>query len=152
MALFLGVFWVVLSGHIEPVFVGLGALSVGLVCWLSRRAELSLPVRVTARLALLLPGYSLWLAKEVLVSAFGVARRVWSPRLALVPTVAATLSGGLPEPAQVVYANSITLTPGTLSLEVGEDHIEVHSLDPAGIKSLHAGAMLRRVQRMWAQP
>jgi multicomponent Na+:H+ antiporter subunit E len=62
--------------------------------------------------------------------------------------VATTSSADLSELSQMVYANSITLTPGTLSLDVGEEHIEVHSLDPAGIKDLHSGAMLRRVRRL----
>lgn len=144
----LGAFWLVLSGHLEPLFLTFGALSVGVVSWLCWRAGLGRPPGATARFALLLPWYGLWLAKEVLVSAAAVARRVWSPTPDLMPSVATTSSGGLPELSQVLYANSITLTPGTLSLDVGEDHIEVHSLDPAGVKALHAGAMLRRVQRI----
>jgi multicomponent Na+:H+ antiporter subunit E len=149
-AAYFGVFWLVLSGHIEPLFVALGALSIALVCWLSWRAGLSRPAGATARFMLFLPRYSLWLAKEVLVSAVAVVRRVWSPDPALHPTVATTTSTGLPELAQVVYANSITLTPGTLSLEVGDDRIEVHSLYPAGVEALHAGEMLRRVRRLGA--
>ena len=144
------VFWLLLSGHLEPLFLMLGGLSVGLVGWLSWRADLT-RVGMTAGFMLRLPGYLLWLAKEVLVSSVAVARRVWSPRPALLPTVDATSMAGLSELAQVVYANSITLTPGTLSLDVGDDRIEVHSLNPVGVEQLHAGAMLRQVRRLEAQ-
>jgi multicomponent Na+:H+ antiporter subunit E len=148
MAPFLVAFWLLLSGHVEPLLLALGAFSVALVCWLFWRTGLTRPVGATGRVIVLLPGYFLWLATEVLVSAVAVVRTVWSPRPTLVPTVAATSSVDLPELLQVVYANSITLTPGTLSLDVGEEYIEVHSLDPAGVKDLHDGAMLRRVRRL----
>jgi multicomponent Na+:H+ antiporter subunit E len=73
-------------------------------------------------------------------------RKVWSPRPDLRPAVARTAADELPPVAQVVYANSITLTPGTLSLEVDDRSIEVHSLDPEGIEELDRGEMLRRVR------
>jgi multicomponent Na+:H+ antiporter subunit E len=57
---------------------------------------------------------------------------------------------GLPELSQVIYANSITLTPGTLSLRVDDDGIEVHSLDPAGLRELRAGGMRDRVRKLEA--
>jgi multicomponent Na+:H+ antiporter subunit E len=50
----------------------------------------------------------------------------------------------------VIYANSITLTPGTLSLRVDDEGIEVHSLDPAGIGQLRGGGMLARVRKLRA--
>jgi multicomponent Na+:H+ antiporter subunit E len=143
---YLAAFWLLLSAHLEPLFLSLGAVSVALVCWLSWRAGLTRRTGVTVRFMVRLPWYVLWLAKEVLVSSARVVRQVWSPHPALAPVVAVTSSAGLSELSQVVYANSITLTPGTLSLDLDEDRIEVHSLVPAGIDELHAGAMLRRVR------
>jgi multicomponent Na+:H+ antiporter subunit E len=145
---YLAAFWLLLSGQLEPLFLTLGVLSLALVCWLSWRAGITRRTGVTVRFMVRLPWYVLWLAKEVLVSSVMVVRRVWSPRPALAPVVAATSSAGLSELSQVVYANSITLTPGTLSLDLDEDRIEVHSLAPAGVKDLDAGAMLRRVRRL----
>lgn len=141
-------FWMVLSGHFEALFLFLGALSVLLVCLVSRRAGFADRDGVTLPLVLRLPRYLLWLGVEVLVSAFAVARKVWSPRPRLRPVVDSTPSRGLSELAQVVYANSITFTPGTLSLDVDDDDIKVHSLDESGLEGLDAGTMLRRVRRL----
>jgi multicomponent Na+:H+ antiporter subunit E len=151
MVPYFAVFWLLLSGHFEPLLLALGVVSVALVCVLSWRAGLTRRPSATVPFMLRLPRYFLWLVKEVLVSSLAVVRRVWSPRPILLPAVTTTASSGLSELSQVVYANSITLTPGTLSLEVGEDHIEVHALTRADVKQLHAGAMLRRVRRLEAR-
>ncbi|MFB8774800.1 Na+/H+ antiporter subunit E [Streptomyces broussonetiae] len=139
-------FWLALSGHYTPLLLALGALSVLLVCWLTRRARLE-HHGLTLPLALRLPRYFLWLSGQVLLTAWTVTRKAWTPNPGLRPVVATTPAPPLPEQSQVIYANSITLTPGTLALDVEEDGIEVHSLDRAGIDELDAGAMLRRVRR-----
>ncbi|MBT8430403.1 MAG: Na+/H+ antiporter subunit E, partial [Gammaproteobacteria bacterium] len=46
------------------------------------------------------------------------------------------------------YANSITLTPGTLTTDVREDHFMVHSLSPDGIEDLRKGGMEEKIQRL----
>ncbi|MGW0733924.1 Na+/H+ antiporter subunit E [Streptomyces sp. NPDC002851] len=149
-ALFAAVFWLVLSGHYEPLPLALGAVSVAVVCWITRRAGLDRHV-VTLPFVLRLPGYLLWLSAQVLVAAWAVIRKVWAPRQYLRPVVESTPAPQLSELAQVIYANSITLTPGTLSLDVGEDRIEVHSLELADIKELREGGMLARVRRTEAR-
>ncbi len=142
------VFWMILSGHVEVLFLSLGAASVLLVCLISHRAGVLEGDGVTFALVLRLPRYLLWLVKAVLVAAVGVVRKVWSPRPDLRPVVDRTPSAGLSELSSVVYANSITLTPGTLSFDVDDDCINVHSLDEAGLEDLRAGAMLRRIRRL----
>jgi multicomponent Na+:H+ antiporter subunit E len=144
---FLAVFWLVLSGHLEPLMLTLGALSVALVCWLAWRAGLHRHRDLTLSFALRLPLLVLWLGAKVLVSALAVVRKVWSPRPVLHPVVAQTPARELLELSQVVYANAITLTPGTLTLDVGDDRIEVHSLEPTGIDELRGGQMLNQVRR-----
>nr|WP_223190123.1 Na+/H+ antiporter subunit E [Streptomyces sp. TRM68416] len=144
------VFWLLLSGHYEPLPLALGVLSVAVVCWLTLRAGLE-HHSATVSFTLRLPRYFLWLSGQVLLSTFAVARKVWAPRPDLRPVVQPTPTPHLPELSRVVYANSITLTPGTLSLDVEADHIEVHSLEAASVEELHAGQMLRRVRRTEAQ-
>lgn len=141
-------FWLVLSGHFEVLFLILGAVSVLLVCLLWRRAGVVERDGVTLPLVLRLLRYLPWLGVQVLVSAFAVVRKVWSPRPDLRPVVDSTPSSGLSVLSQVVYANSITFTPGTLSFDVDDDSIKVHSLDEAGVEGLRGGAMLRQVRRL----
>lgn len=144
----LAIFWLVLSAQFEPLLLTFGALSIAVVCGMAWRAELYLHRDVTVRFVLRLPWFFLWLASKVFIAALAVVRNVWSPRLALKPVVEPTPAQNLSELAQVVYTNSITLTPGTLALDVDDDRILVHSLDPAGIDELHEGAMLSQVRRL----
>jgi multicomponent Na+:H+ antiporter subunit E len=142
------VFWAVLSGHYSPLFLILGVVSVALVIWVSWRAGLTGRDSVEWSVSPRLPLYLLWLGKEVLVSSFALARTVWAPRPTLRPVVDTTNAHGTSLVSQVVYANSITLTPGTLSLDVNDEDIEVHSLSAQDIKALHRGDMLERVRRL----
>jgi multicomponent Na+:H+ antiporter subunit E len=144
----LALFWLILSDHFEPLPLALGALSVVIVCGMSWRAEIYLHQDVTLRFVLRLPWFFVWLAGKVFLSALVVMRYVWSPRPMLQPVVAPTPAENLPELAQVAYANAITLTPGTLALDVDDDRILVHSLDPAGVDELRGGAMLNHVRRL----
>jgi multicomponent Na+:H+ antiporter subunit E len=144
----LAVFWLVLSGHFDPLPLTLGALSIAVVCGMAWRGEFFLHRDVTVRFVLRLPLFFLWLAWQVVLSALGVVRKVWSPRMEVRPVVAETEAQDLPELAQVVYANAITLTPGTLALDVNDDRILVHSLDQAGIEDLRTGSMLRQIRRL----
>jgi multicomponent Na+:H+ antiporter subunit E len=144
----LALFWLVLSGHYTVLLLVLGALSVTLVCWVSWRAAFPERDAVALPLSPGLPRYALWLGKEVMLSAVGVVRKVWSPRQAVRPVVATTPTDDLSVLSQVIYANSITLTPGTLSLDVDSDRIEVHALDAGGIEALRAGRMLREVRKL----
>jgi multicomponent Na+:H+ antiporter subunit E len=147
----LAAFWLVLSGHFEPLMLALGAVSIIVVCAMAWRAELYLHRDLTARFALRLPHFFLWLGAKVFISSLGVVRKVWSPRLVLRPVVASTPARDLSELSQVTYANSITLTPGTLSLDISDKLIRVHSLEQTDIDELRTGAMLSRVPRTGAQ-
>lgn len=144
----LAIFWLVLSGHFNPLFLSLGALSVGLVCWISLRSENTSRGNIPPRMVLRLPAYFLWLGMEVLRSSLAVTRLVWSPRPTLRPAMGVTPAERLSALGQATYANSITFTPGTLALTVDDDGIEVHSLKEADIAHLRAGQMLRRVRRL----
>lgn len=146
----LSVYWLVLSGHYTALLLVLGAASVALVFWIVRRMDL-VDLEGPARLGTTVAWYLPWLVIQVFVSALAVARLVWSPRPVLRPAVGRAPLGDESELLRVVYANSITLTPGTLSLSLDEEAVTVHSLDPAGLDQLRGGAMLRRVRRLEAR-
>jgi multicomponent Na+:H+ antiporter subunit E len=143
----LAAFWLALSGHYTVLLLALGAASVALVVWISQRMEI-VDEEQPIHLSLSLPRYAVWLLGLVLVAALRVARLVWSPRPALRPVVGRTDAEGMSHLAQTIYANSITLTPGTLAMTVDDDAVEVHSLEPAGLDELRRGAMLNRVRRL----
>ncbi|MDP6551609.1 MAG: Na+/H+ antiporter subunit E [Arenicellales bacterium] len=139
--------WFLLSGHTSPVLLSLGLLSVAAVIACTSRLELvddeGMPVH-------LLPGlirYVPWLIGQIIRSNLDVARRIINPKLPISPSVIHVDAKRLTEVGRVTYANSITLTPGTISLDVSEETIEVHALTENAAADLASGEMARRVQR-----
>ena len=136
-----------LSGHTNPLLLSLGLLSVAAVVACASRLEIlddeSVPVH-------LLPGlirYVPWLIGQVIRSNLDVARRIVSPELPIHPSVVKVDATHHTEVGRVTYANSITLTPGTISLDVSAETIEVHALTEDAANDLMSGEMARRVQR-----
>jgi multicomponent Na+:H+ antiporter subunit E len=147
-AVVLSGFWLVLSGHFTSLLLSLGAVSVLLATWLLARMDRAdgevFRLRPTPRLLT----YALWLLWGVVRANIDVARRIWDPDLPLAP-VWTRLDTSVGTPLQkTVYANSITLTPGTLTTDVEPDHFLVHALTPAGIEELREGEMERRIRRL----
>ena len=143
--LLLFAFWLLLSGHYDFWFIGLGFISSASAVFLARRMGIvdaeGLPLD-------LVPGllrYAPWLFGTVIQANFDVARRILHPRLPITPTVIRVPAEQRTAPGRVSYANSITLTPGTISLEVSDDEIEVHALSVDAAEDLQSGEMGRRV-------
>jgi multicomponent Na+:H+ antiporter subunit E len=147
----LAVFWLLLSGHYTGLLLAFGALSVALVVWLVLRMAAVDGTDVRVRFRPRTPRYLGWLTGQVVASSWAVLAQVWSRRLTPCPAVGTTPTDDLSENATVAYANSITLTPGTLSLQVDEAGIEVHALTQSGLDELRAGGMLERLQRLEAR-
>ena len=123
----------------------LGLLSVVVTVWMARRMEIDdaegLPVQQLPRLIVYLP----WLARAVVASNIDVARRIVTPSLPIEPVTVRVHADQKTAVGRVVYANSITLTPGTITLEVEENSIEVHALTGEGARDLCTNEMGRRV-------
>jgi multicomponent Na+:H+ antiporter subunit E len=138
--------WFGFSGLLDPLILGLGAVSLGLVLGLCRRMGVvdgeSVPLGLRyARLAAYVP----WLAWEIVKANIDVARRILSPgtpriapRLLRVPAPPAS------ELVQVIYANSVTLTPGTVSVDLRDGDLLVHALHADAAADLAGGAMQRK--------
>jgi len=147
-ALFLAIIWLLLSGHYTILILSLGVLSVLTVTWFVWRMD-----RVDGELAVLpmrprLLYYLLWLMWQVVLSNIDLVRRIWDPSLPIRPTWQ-RLDIKVTSPlAKMLYANSITLTPGTLTTDVRQDHFMVHSLTSDGIDELRKGGMESQIQRL----
>lgn len=135
-------FWLVLSGRATPLGLTLGALAAALVALYNRDEDvLSAAVRVAPRFATYLP----WLLKEIAVANLQVVRLVLDPRLPIDPVVVrleAPFGGDL---ALTTLGNSITLTPGTVTLDVTGRELTVHALTRESAAALVEGAMSRRI-------
>ena len=144
----LGVFWLLLSGHYTPLLLGLGLASVLLVVWFQRRMDRidQEPIRLRPGFGLLL--YLGWLFWSVIKANIDLARRIWDPKLPVEP-LWTRLDTQVTTPLEkTLYANSITLTPGTLTTDVRDDHFMIHALSQEGIDELREGEMERRIRRL----
>jgi len=140
-------FWLILSGFFEPFLVTAGAASATGVVWIASRMAVidreGHPVHLGRTVLIYWP----WLLKEMAKSAWDVSKIIVNPRLPVAPQLVRVDATQRTSVGLVTYANSITLTPGTLSVEVGEGTILVHALTSEGAAALVEGDMGRRVTR-----
>jgi len=150
LTILLYLFWLALSGHYTGLLLFLGALSVIWIAAIARRMDIAdhegRKLRIFSFSAV--PYFS-WLLVQILLSCVAVARMILSPIERLKPSVSTISAEGMTDIEKVTYANSITLTPGTLTLEVNEDSLEVHSVQSDLIESLESGSMSDRVRRLF---
>ena len=146
LAISLAVLWLLLSGHLEALILVFGVLSITFVVWVSRRMHIidreSYPFGLIPRLS----GYYWpWLLKEIVKSSIDVTRRVFGPASAVRPVVFDAPLHLHSDLGKVIYANSITLTPGTISMDITADAIRVHALHPDIARGLHESGMEARI-------
>lgn len=148
LAASLFVFWLLLSGIYTPflVLAGLGA-SIA-VALLARRMEITDREGHPIHLALAALAYWPWLLKEIVKSGWQVSRIILDPRLPISPTLVRFKPSQKTTVALATHANSITLTPGTITVEADSEEFLVHALTREGAASVAGGEIDRRVCRM----
>jgi multicomponent Na+:H+ antiporter subunit E len=138
--------WLLWSGYYDnTLLVVLGALSCIVVVFLAGRMRLVDAEGVPVELAWRLLRYAPWLVWQVFLANLHVARRILDPKLPIHPSVIRVKTGQKSDLGRVIYANSITLTPGTVSINIDEDEIWVHALTKETAADLETGEMDRRV-------
>lgn len=144
LAAILAALWLGISGVYKPVILGLGAASVLLVVWLSARMEVVGTEHNPALYSWRLPVYWAWLIGQIVTANIHVARLVLQPQR-IRPRVIRAPVPLKTSVAKVTYANSITLTPGTVTLRLEDDFVEVHAIDDHSAAGVEDGSMARRV-------
>jgi len=148
LAIALFLFWLLLSGHYTPFLLAAGLASSLLIAWFSDRLMSVVdreghPIHLTIGALTYWP----WLLWEIAKSAWDVTRRILDPKLPISPVHVRLKAGQHSDVGRVTYANSITLTPGTITIELEGDDLLVHALTREGAESLKGGDMDRRVCR-----
>ena len=140
--------WLLLSGHYTPFILALGVGSCALVILVTLRMDVAdregHPLHLTWRGLTYWP----WLVVEIIKANIDVAKLALSPKMPITPTLLRVKASQTSDLGQVIYANSITLTPGTISVDVADGEILVHALSREGAEALLEGEMDRRVTRM----
>ncbi len=128
LAVVLFIFWLLLSGHYTPLLLGLGVFSCILVVYIARRMDILDNESISLSLLLRFIAYSPWLLKEIWKSNLNVARIILTPSLPISPTMAGFQALQKTDLGRVIYANSITLTPGTITTDVNGCDLKIHGL------------------------
>ena len=146
LCLALAACWLLLSGHFQILLLSLGAASVAFCVWIAVRMDLidheGVPMHITWAGLRYLP----WLMWEIIKANVDVARRVIHPSLPIAPSLFDAPISQKTDLGQVIYANSITLTPGTVSVDLDPGVIRVHALHDGAAAGVLDGEMDRRVR------
>ena len=146
--------WIIFSGVLDAFHLGLGVICCGFVAWLSTDLVFGNTSKgLSARLveAFRFMGYAAWLLWQVVLAnihvlklAFSQNERATHPRIIRFKT---SLKSDF---ARYVFANSITLTPGTVTMSLVGDEFVVHAIDKAVADEL-PGEMEKRVAAVFDQ-
>ena len=137
--------WLLLSGHDEPLILGFGVGSTLFVLFVVHRMDVvdheGHPMHLSWRWFLYLP----WLIVEIVKANIDVARAILTPGNTIQPNLMKVKCGQKTELGHVIYANSITLTPGTVTVDLVDGDLEVHALTHGARDALATGEMDARV-------
>jgi multicomponent Na+:H+ antiporter subunit E len=149
LTLALSVLWLLLSGHFaDPLLLGLGLVSVLAVVAIVHRMDVldheAHPIHLSWRGAVYWP----WLLKEIALANLDVAKAILRLPGGIDPCVFKVRASQRGELGRVIYANSITLTPGTVTIAIEDDQLTIHALTTGAAEGLDSGEMDRRVCRV----
>lgn len=127
------VFWVLLSASYEWLHLGLGLIFSFAVAWLnSGHSPFILKFRLWFRVLLYLP----WLFYKIVESSIHLTKLILHPDLPIAPQLIPVESSLRNRAAIVLFGNSITLTPGTITAEVVRNKLIVHAMDKASSEGI----------------
>ena len=119
--------WLLMSGHYNVLIVSLGIISCAFCVYVAKRGKLiddeGLPIFFIPRLL----NYLIWLFKEILKSNLSTAKVIINGKVE--PETFTVKTSQVTDVAKVTYANSITLTPGTVTTKIQKGVFEVHALN-----------------------
>jgi multicomponent Na+:H+ antiporter subunit E len=144
-AVLIYIYWLLLSGHTEPLLLSLGIVSTLLTVILATRMRVidkeSYPVEQLPRLF----KYFVFLGKEIVLANIDVIKRILKPGRSISPHVVELIAKQPSDLGKVIYANSITLTPGTVTMDVKGNQLKVHALSREAADDLATGRMAKAI-------
>ena len=152
--------WLLLSGHYEPFYLCFGLLSVAIVVYFSRgllgsvvfrgdgtRSQSFLTLEPWHRMATYLP----WLLLAIVKANLQVAAIVLNPKMPINPMIIRFRAPLPSDVAQVTLAQSITLTPGTVTVDLEGSDYTVHALTAESAEDLLNGTMQAKVEKAFTR-
>ena len=148
LTLLVSALWLLWSGHYDWLLLSFGLVSTIIVVYLCR--AMNILDEEIAPLQMTIPTlrYVPWLAWAVLQSNYDVVKRVLNPKLPISPRLLKVKASQKTDLGRATYANSITLTPGTLTMDAEDGRLMVHALSREAADELAAGEMDTRITRL----
>jgi multicomponent Na+:H+ antiporter subunit E len=139
--------WLVWSGLYKPLLLSLGVLSVALTLWLSVRMGLHQKAVFALDLVPRMLGFWFSLLVDIVRSNFIVARIILSPSLPISPTIVKLEPPLEGQVGRATLANSITLTPSTVTLDAHRGVFLIHCLTEASAQETRNGDLGERLRK-----
>ncbi|MEL7028843.1 MAG: Na+/H+ antiporter subunit E, partial [Pseudomonadota bacterium] len=142
LAVALTALWLLFSGYWDnPLLLSLGALSIAATLFLSHRMGVIDAEGAPIQLFPGILGYWGWLFFQIGKANFAVAQAVLSRDVSISPMLFRVRADQTTDVGKATFANSITLTPGTVSVDLRDGEVLVHALteelaDPEGIAEI----------------
>jgi len=140
--------WLLLSGQFDGWFLTLGVISIACSVLIAIRMDLidheGAPIQISRGAA----RYWLWLGWEIAKADWDVAKYVFRPLSSLSPTLFTVPTTQKTALGQAIYANSITLTPGTVTVDITPGEVTVHAITIAAASGVQEGEMDRRAREL----
>lgn len=144
----LSLIWIGNSGFYNAMLLSFGAVSVLFVVFVAHRLDIvdeeSQPLQISRRIL----AFWMWLLKEIVQSNIQVIKRIWLGPKSISPVVMQLKMSQQTDMGKTIYGNSVTLTPGTVTLDIEDDVMTVYALTYDSIQYLQGGEMDRRVKRL----
>ncbi|NIM00862.1 MAG: hypothetical protein GTN89_08025 [Acidobacteria bacterium] len=138
--------WLLWSGHTDALLLTLGLFSCLFVLLIVRRMQTVDHETVPVEIAWRVPRYLPWLAWQIVLSNVDVAKRILQGKMPIRPHVVRVRAEQESDLGRVILANSITLTPGTVTIGVRGNELTIHALTDDAAAGLASGEMNERVR------
>jgi len=152
-------FWLLLSGHYDLFHVSMGLVSSVAIVLLNLRVRQYFTFRdelfrtsgmtVSLNLGRFIFFYIPWLIWQVVIASLQVAYVVLNPRMPIRPSLLKFKTRLPNTSSKVILGNSITLTPGTITIQIQDDEFLVHALMDASSSSIIDGTLPEQVARLY---
>lgn len=144
LLLILVLFYLGLTMNLEPLNLMASLVIALIIIFLLKPEAQSIKLRKLPQMFFALIRYIIWLMWDLITSGIQVARLVIDPKIPIQPGVVAIPSNAQTELGEALSAHAISLTPGELVIEIGEDGaLYTHCLD-----ATHAADYLADAQKM----
>ena len=145
----LAVLWLMLSGiYDNTLILLLGVISIGAVLFVAYRMDVIDHEGHPSHLGFGMIIYFPWLLWEIVKANLVVAKIIISPRMEIQPHIFTIQASQQSEVGNVVYSHSITLTPGTVTVDVEDGEMSVHALTNAAAAGVKTGEMDSKVTKL----